>query len=57
MSGDVEKELFRGKTTWCFPTGIMDCRLTNGKEKGLDTLLDDLRQEIKSRQTRFKQRS
>ena len=33
-------------------TGIMDCRLTNGKEKGsaaglnrLDTLLDDLRQE------------
>ena len=23
----------------------MDCRLTNGKEKGLDTLLDDLRQE------------
>ena len=26
-------------------TGIMDCRLTNGKEKGLDTLLDDLREE------------
>ena len=38
-------------------TGIMDCRLTNGKEKGLDTLLDDLRQEFQSRQTRFGQRS
>ena len=39
-------------------TGIMDCCLTNGKEKNLsENLLDDLREESQLRQTKSGQRS